>query len=232
MVWEDEHHECLLREMFLFEPWQYKHGSKQRGQVWDRISDSLNALQHPKFNVNQKSVRDHYNHLEKEHKKKIRFEERSSGISPEESDFDKSMEDVIERFRSKDEEDKLQADERKGKAGAETAKAEEMRAKAMETFKTGKKRKSDGGEPDKKSKKTSASETMTYLKEKAELAAELKREELQVRKAELEIKKKHEDMLSESLKQQQKQHDQVMLQMQAQNAALLAVIQSLAKQKE
>ena len=70
---------------------------------------------------------------------------------------------------------------------------------------------------------------MTYLKEKA---AELKREELQIRKAELEIKKTYEDMLSGCIKQQQKHHNQVMLQRQAQNAVLLAVIQSLAKQKE
>lgn len=81
MFWAAVHNEVLIREMYLFEPWQFKKGSKQRGQVWEQISDSLNEIDSPKFSVNQKAVRDHYNLLEKEHKKRIRDEEKASGIS-------------------------------------------------------------------------------------------------------------------------------------------------------
>ena len=70
MVWTNKHNEVLVQEMYLFEPWNFKRGSKQRGQVWERISDSLNQYESPKFTVNQKSVRDHYIFLEKEQEKK------------------------------------------------------------------------------------------------------------------------------------------------------------------
>ena len=78
MVWTNKHNELLVQEMYLFEPWNFKRGSKQRGQVWERISDSLNQCESPKFTVKQKSVRDHYIFLEKEQKKKIREEEQAS----------------------------------------------------------------------------------------------------------------------------------------------------------
>ena len=44
MVWTNKHNEVLVQEMYLFEPWNFKPGSKQRGQVWERISDSLSFL--------------------------------------------------------------------------------------------------------------------------------------------------------------------------------------------
>ncbi|CAH3175921.1 unnamed protein product, partial [Porites lobata] len=78
MVWTNKHNELLVQEMYLFEPWNFKRGSKQRGQVWERISESLNLYESSKFTVNQKSVRDHYIFLEKEQKKKIREEEQAS----------------------------------------------------------------------------------------------------------------------------------------------------------
>ena len=36
MVWTNQHNEVMLQEMYLFEPWKYKRGSKQRGQVIPR----------------------------------------------------------------------------------------------------------------------------------------------------------------------------------------------------
>ena len=78
MVWTNKHNEVLVQKMYLFEPWNFKRGSKQRGQVWERISDSLNQYESPKFTVKQNSVRDHCIFLEKEQKKKIREEEQAS----------------------------------------------------------------------------------------------------------------------------------------------------------
>ena len=59
MVWTNRHNEVLLQEMYLFEPWKYKRGSKQRGQVWERISESSHEHEFPRFILNQKSARDH-----------------------------------------------------------------------------------------------------------------------------------------------------------------------------
>ena len=121
MVWTDKHNETFVAEMYLHEPWKYKKGSKERGNVWDMISESLNSNDHPKFAVCLKSVRDHYNHLEKEQKRKIREEEKASGIAPEHSAFDDSMEDIIERFKAWDEEDQRQVAASKEKADADSA---------------------------------------------------------------------------------------------------------------
>ena len=233
MVWSNKHNEVLVQEMYLFEPWNFKRGSKQRGQVWERISESLNQYESPKFTVNQKSVRDHYIFLEKE---------QASGIAPVHTPFDDSMADIIERFREKDAEDQQQDVEKRGKADEETAKAVEMRKSSVETFAQSKKRK--GEQEQKKSKRFTGTETVAYLREKAELHASLKREELQLRRAELDEKKVQQEglmtqqenltkMLCESIKSQQKQQEQLLQQMQLQNTALLTLLQgAVSKQKD
>ena len=186
MVWTDWHNEVLLQEMYLFEPWKYKWGSKQWGQVWERISESLNEHESPRVTVNQKSVRNHYILLEKEQKNKIR-EEKASGIAPEHTPFDDSMTNIIEQFRERDAEDQQLDSEKREKAEEETAKAVEMQKASMETFSQSKKRK--GEQEQKKCKRSIGTETVTYLREKAELDVSLKREELQLRKAEFDVKK-------------------------------------------
>ena len=56
---------------------------------------SLNELDDPKFRVTQKSVRDHYNLLEKQQKKRMRDEKKASGISPVHNDFEDGMENIM-----------------------------------------------------------------------------------------------------------------------------------------
>lgn len=239
MFWAAVHNEVLIREMYLFEPWQFKKGSKQRGQVWEQISDSLNEIDSPKFSVNQKAVRDHYNLLEKEHKKRIRDEEKASGISPENTDFDNSMEDIIEQFKVRDTVDQQQDADKNEKAIAETAQAVEMRKSSMETFAQTQKRKALPSEDVKKSKKPVGSDTLAYLKVKAEIDAELKREELKIRKTELEHKTAQEEALQtqqqvlterlfDSLNRQQEQQQQLMQQIQIQNTSMLALLQTFS----
>ncbi|PFX27278.1 hypothetical protein AWC38_SpisGene8046 [Stylophora pistillata] len=113
MVWSDQHN-MLLQEIYLSESWKYKRGSKPRGQVWERISESLSKLESTRFTVNQKSVCDHYIMLEKEQKNKIR-EEKASGIALQHTPFDDSMTDIIEQFKERDAEDQQLESEKKGK---------------------------------------------------------------------------------------------------------------------
>ena len=44
LKWTKDHDIIFLRELLLFEPWNYKYGSKERGNCWERISESLNQL--------------------------------------------------------------------------------------------------------------------------------------------------------------------------------------------
>lgn len=69
--------------MYFLAPWEHKKGSPQRGNIWEQISCALNDLNELKFNVTQTFVRDHY--------KRIRDEEKASGISPEHREFEDSM---------------------------------------------------------------------------------------------------------------------------------------------
>ena len=96
--WTKDHDIIFLRELLLFEPWNYKYGSKERGNCWERISESLNQLTDISFKVTQRSVQDHYQTLEKTYKKQKRKEDRQSGINPEETEVDIALADIIERF--------------------------------------------------------------------------------------------------------------------------------------
>ena len=63
MHWSDEHNIMLVRECLLYEPWKYKQGSVERGQIWKRISEALNVLEHPMFKVSDRSIRNRLNLL-------------------------------------------------------------------------------------------------------------------------------------------------------------------------
>ncbi len=49
MVWTEEHNDILIREMYLLQPWNYKKGSQQRGNIWEQISNSLNDCDDPQL---------------------------------------------------------------------------------------------------------------------------------------------------------------------------------------
>ena len=98
MKWTSNYDSIFLCEMFLFEPWNYKNGSKERGQCWERISESLNQLTEISFKVTQRSVQDHYQTLEKVYKKQKREEDGASGINPEETEVNVALSDITERF--------------------------------------------------------------------------------------------------------------------------------------
>eukprot|EP00794_Sanderia_malayensis_P012617 gene12617-13906_t len=87
MQWLQEHDVALVREILLFQPWQHKHGSPERGMAWTRISESLTSLKEPSFKpLDARSVRERYKLLEKRFKKENDEDRRASGTSPEEDE--------------------------------------------------------------------------------------------------------------------------------------------------
>ena len=132
----------------LFELWKYKLGSRERGNCLDRIAESLNQLQEPFFNVSQKSIRDRLKILERDFKRKDRFERNASGISPEKSEIDVIMEDYLERKEEQERESEKISD----KTAKDKASAEEMRNKAMESL--GKTNKRAGDDQPRKKRRT------------------------------------------------------------------------------
>ena len=96
MQWAKDHDIIFLRELLLFEPWNHKYDSKEKGNWWERIDESLNQLTEISFKVTKRSVQDHYQTLKKTYKNKKREEDRQSGINPEETEVDFALADIIE----------------------------------------------------------------------------------------------------------------------------------------
>jgi hypothetical protein len=199
----------------------------------------LNDLDDPKFDVTQKSVRDHYNLLEKQQKKRLKDEETASGISPDHSEFEDAMEDIIERFMGKDEEDQKKYSEKKEKCEADASKILEMRQSAMESLAESKKRKGGDQGEKRKRKLSNGSDTIAYLQQRYQMDSELKRDELKLKQEELNERKAQQDSfitqqealtnaLKDTISAQQRQQEQLIQQMQVQNAALIALIQNIA----
>ena len=68
----------LAREILVAKPFDYKFGSRERGQAWDKVAESLNLVQQIRFTVDQRGVRERYAKLERAYKKRLREEERAS----------------------------------------------------------------------------------------------------------------------------------------------------------
>ena len=66
----------LCREILHIHPWLHRHGSVERGQLWDEIAAVLNSLKEPVFKVTCKSARDQYGLLVKKYKTKGNEEKR------------------------------------------------------------------------------------------------------------------------------------------------------------
>ena len=83
MCWTKDHDLILCREVANVNPYMTKKGSTQRSSIWEKIADTLNKCSVPKFFVDKRSVRDHVGILVNRHKKKLRDEEKASGITPD-----------------------------------------------------------------------------------------------------------------------------------------------------
>ena len=98
MRWTEEHDILLLREILLYEPYNQRKGSVERGKVWDLLAESLNKINNPLFRVTGRSIRDHLKTLIDNFKRKEREEEKASGINPDETELDIALRDIIDRF--------------------------------------------------------------------------------------------------------------------------------------
>ncbi|XP_067040515.1 uncharacterized protein [Acropora muricata] len=208
MFWTEEHDIILVREMLANSPFaNTKRGTVQRGRKWNEIAEHLSSVQTPRFKVDQRGVRERYSLIAKTYRKKIREEERASGIStPELSELDQALEDLIVR---EDEADRgiQEATAQKRKVKDDKKDAEEIRKRAMERLGDRMKRGENEGKV--KKRRSSGNNTLEYLKERNERIDELRKQELELKKQELQQEEqKNENMMklmSQQLQQQQKQ---------------------------
>ena len=99
MHWTAQHNDAFVKEMLLFEPWLYRKGTPERGNIWKAIAESLNQLKDPYFKVTDRSLRNGFKNMEKTYISKRNQIEKASGIDvPEKSEAKKGLADIIEQF--------------------------------------------------------------------------------------------------------------------------------------
>ena len=236
--WTEKHDDYLLREILVVEPFQFKQGSVKRGGAWTQIAEILNSVTDVNFRVNQRSVRDRLTLLEKAYRKKMRDEEKSSGIAPPDlTQNELALQEIIE----KTDEFARNLENNNSKQDAEKKKAEDMRKMSMETYCETRKRSSEDEEsPKSKRSRSNGSETISFLKSKSEQDNELRKSELELKKTEIELQKEQFEKQNRMAAQQQKtmsdiitqmsqQQHQLMLSQMQQNQIFAALLEKLSK---
>lgn len=96
MYWTEQHNIILYREVVFENPYIYKKGTCQCSETRKKIIDVLNKCDSPQFNVDHRAIQNHIIVLVNRYKKKIRAEERASGISPDkQSELDDLIQQII-----------------------------------------------------------------------------------------------------------------------------------------
>lgn len=236
MEWTQECDLLLLQDIVVSQPYKFKPSTRDRGQVWEGITARLNATElfHDRLR-NKRAVRDRYQLLSKKFKNKMAEEERASGISPEMTETDKLLEQIVEQFEESERDAGEQSEKNDQNKENERKKAEEMRNRSMEKLGETQKRKAtaEDGQQTTPRKRSSGSETLVYLREKAEREFELRQEELEVKKkeqsAQLQMFQYMQQQLQRQQQQQQRQMQVQIQQQQLQNQMLLALIEKITK---
>ena len=236
MEWTEQKDVMLAREILLCEPFKYRAGSKERGSVWSQIATNLNT--HPGFTVSQRAVRDRFGILEKKAKKRKREIENGTGISPEDSELDLALEEIIEKWEVADQEVQLDNQSKAKKLEKDKETAEEMRRMSMKTRGASKKRKSDpdgSAEEERCKKRRGGSDTVQFLKKHSEMDLRFKREELEAKKSEQSLlteQQKQQQLQQQQMQQQLQQMQTMFMESQKQQAQLIATLfQKMSEQK-
>ena len=224
MVWTEHHDILFLREILHIQPWVHRHGSVERGQSWDEIAAVLNSLEEPYFKVTSRSVRDRYALLVKKYKAKWSKEDKASGISPDLTEIDEALLDLIERFNESDASRNKEAAEKKSKTEDDLIKAQEIRNTSLETFGESRKRKEEIGEGSQKRSRSSSKDTLSYIKEKSEREFSLRQDELKLKEKELALQAQ-QAQLSQQTQQAQ------LLMLRQQSVAMIEMLKTMHSNK-
>ena len=241
----------LCQQILVIEPFWYRPRTNQSGSAWSKVAGELNKMPSLQMKVvDQRAVRDRFKTIKKKFQDKMKAEETGSGIAPPElTPVENAIEDIIERELEMEILHGEEDDEKNKKLEKDKKTAEEMRLQSLETFSETRKRKAENSDEDDqnpKPKKTrrSGSPTLLYLREKAQLDMEFKKEELQLKKEEQakqfeeqmamrqqqsELLKSFTDVQQSMQSQMQKQAELQQQQMQQNNQIMMMMMQSMKK---
>ena len=186
-----------------------KAGSRERGNAWQAVADSLNCHEAQRFSVTQRSVRDRYNILAKRVKTKLSKEERESGGGDSElSESEKLVEELIALSEEAEKRTEDQNEAKREAMANEKKQALEMRGRALERMGETRKR-IEGEEPEEKKAATkrrrSGGDTIEWLRERAEADSEIKKQEMEEKREERKQQQNYMRQLKETRQQQSEQ---------------------------
>ena len=232
-MWTKEHDILLRREVPSVNPFSAKRNPNERGKLWEEISTNLNSTSGVRFFVTKRSVQDHLNILTKRYRKKMNAEERSTGVSPEPTELDQALADIIEMEEVASTSQEIDEAVIKEKEDTDKQKAESIRKMAMEKLGETQKRAVEEGEQEnhmkKKKKRRSGNETISFLCEKAESEKALRKEELAIQRKQQELEEKKK--LASYLDQQKSMMEVMDHHQQQQFQILTAVVDKLMNQR-
>ena len=192
----------------MVEPYQHKPGSRESGSAWETIAQNLRKTQTLRFSVTQRLVRDRFRLLQNRFKISQNRKLTQSGINPEPTEVDVALEDISERMSVCIESQKTETQAKKDQVEKKKKSAEEIRKKAMESLGQTKKRKIEQGASESKKSRRSGNDTVQFLREKAELDRETKKEELRLKEVELQMRRDEQKAIAQGQIQQQQQMQQ------------------------
>ena len=225
MEWSTTNDVLLYREMLAVNPFSAKRKTTQRAKMWETVAKNLEDIDTPKFKVTVRSVRDRYSLLAKKYRKQMQSEKKESGISPEISELDVLLEELIALEDLSACEKENENEEKNRKAEQDRAKAVDIRKKAMEKLSDTQKQKSQEGDESTgvtKKFRRSSGDTVAYLKERNDLELELRKEELEFKK------KQHEDDMKKQEAAAKRQDDMINL-MAQQNQMMMNLMSNVIK---
>ena len=213
----------------------YRPFTRERGNAWSRIADSLNSNGNPEFYVNQSSVRERFNLILTRYKTKIFAEVRATGIEvKEQTSTENLLEELDEKIKEAEAEFEAKTLEQSQKAEKEKVAIEDVRKKALETLAETKKRKQQEGQEVKRTKKsrTTGNETLAYLREKATKDHEVRMLQMKTQNEETRAQRLLLEQYHRHQQQQQQTQQQMLLLLQNQQQAMMALFEKLSKKGE
>ena len=180
MQWNNDRDVMMMREVTALGVLVHKSGSKERGQLWQQVADSLN--ENEEIYVTARGVRDRLMTIMKKHRIHMNKEKKLSGEGGEEvTEFDVLVEGLIEISDDTDARSEEKSKDKKIASEEDRKKAVDIRNTAMERFGETRRRKCDDDDEPPKHSRRSSSDTLTFLREKMESDKENKRIEREER---------------------------------------------------
>lgn len=100
MVWNSVKNELICREVLLMEPYQYKTGSREQGNVRKKRADALNLISTKNifFRVNARALSERCTLLISHQAEKEKTELKQSSISSEDTLLDEVIKNITDKI--------------------------------------------------------------------------------------------------------------------------------------